>query len=79
MSLFQTCMNCGREALSECTGCHRVSYCSSFCQRKDWSNHQHSCGHNQDNGIPTSPPAHQPVDEEEIEEEEEDPDKDKES
>ncbi|XP_072016171.1 deformed epidermal autoregulatory factor 1 homolog isoform X2 [Amphiura filiformis] len=79
--LIKTCMNCGREALSECTGCHRVSYCSSFCQRKDWTSHQHACGHNHDNGIPSSPPIHHPVDEEEIEEEEEeeDPDKDKES
>ncbi|XP_072165634.1 deformed epidermal autoregulatory factor 1 homolog [Diadema setosum] len=45
--LIKSCANCGREATSECTGCHRVSYCSGFCQRKDWSNHQHSCGHSQ--------------------------------
>ncbi|XP_051545912.1 deformed epidermal autoregulatory factor 1 homolog [Myxocyprinus asiaticus] len=38
-----TCMNCGREALSECTGCHKVHYCSGFCQRKDWKEHQLSC------------------------------------
>ncbi|XP_077866385.1 deformed epidermal autoregulatory factor 1 homolog isoform X2 [Saccoglossus kowalevskii] len=44
--LIKTCVNCGREALSECTGCHRVSYCSSFCQRKDWATHQNSCGQN---------------------------------
>uniref|UniRef100_A0A8C0AFW1 MYND-type domain-containing protein n=1 Tax=Bos mutus grunniens TaxID=30521 RepID=A0A8C0AFW1_BOSMU len=30
----QSCVNCGREALSECTGCHKVNYCSTFCQRK---------------------------------------------
>ncbi|XP_030843906.1 deformed epidermal autoregulatory factor 1 homolog isoform X2 [Strongylocentrotus purpuratus] len=48
--LIKACANCGREATSECTGCHRVSYCSGFCQRKDWTSHQHSCGHNQ--GLP---------------------------
>ncbi|XP_068117409.1 deformed epidermal autoregulatory factor 1 homolog isoform X2 [Hyperolius riggenbachi] len=42
--LRQSCVNCGREALSECTGCHKVNYCSIFCQRKDWKDHQHMCG-----------------------------------
>ncbi|XP_033113843.1 deformed epidermal autoregulatory factor 1 homolog [Anneissia japonica] len=42
--LIKTCVNCGREAMSECTGCHQVSYCSSFCQRKDWASHQQTCG-----------------------------------
>lgn len=37
------CANCDREALLECTGCHRVSYCGAFCQRKDWNAHQESC------------------------------------
>ena len=32
--LQQSCVNCGREAMSECTGCHKVNYCSTFCQRK---------------------------------------------
>ncbi|XP_032894495.1 LOW QUALITY PROTEIN: deformed epidermal autoregulatory factor 1 homolog [Amblyraja radiata] len=40
----QTCVNCGREAMNECTGCHKVHYCSTFCQRKDWKDHQHVCG-----------------------------------
>ncbi|CAN9499017.1 unnamed protein product [Ophioblennius macclurei] len=39
----QMCVNCGRMAMSECTGCHKVNYCSTFCQRKDWKDHQHSC------------------------------------
>ncbi|KAJ8417096.1 hypothetical protein AAFF_G00283230 [Aldrovandia affinis] len=39
----QMCVNCGREATSECTGCHKVNYCSVFCQRKDWKDHQHIC------------------------------------
>lgn len=30
--LQQSCVNCGREALSECTGGHKVNYCSTFCQ-----------------------------------------------
>ncbi|CAG08761.1 unnamed protein product [Tetraodon nigroviridis] len=30
----QMCVNCGRVAISECTGCHKVNYCSAFCQRK---------------------------------------------
>ncbi|XP_067349479.1 deformed epidermal autoregulatory factor 1 homolog isoform X2 [Channa argus] len=39
----QICVNCGRVAMSECTGCHKVNYCSTFCQRKDWKDHQHTC------------------------------------
>eukprot|EP00066_Takifugu_rubripes_P016621 XP_011605887.1 PREDICTED: deformed epidermal autoregulatory factor 1 homolog isoform X6 [Takifugu rubripes] len=39
----QMCVNCGRVAISECTGCHKVNYCSTFCQRKDWKDHQHIC------------------------------------
>ncbi|XP_072291794.1 deformed epidermal autoregulatory factor 1 homolog [Eucyclogobius newberryi] len=41
--IMNMCVNCGREAISECTGCRKVSYCSSFCQRKDWKDHQLSC------------------------------------
>ncbi|XP_028651974.1 deformed epidermal autoregulatory factor 1 homolog [Erpetoichthys calabaricus] len=41
----QMCANCGREAINECTGCHKANYCSTFCQRKDWKDHQHICGH----------------------------------
>ncbi|XP_078538942.1 deformed epidermal autoregulatory factor 1 homolog isoform X2 [Lissotriton helveticus] len=40
----QSCVNCGREAMNECTGCHKVNYCSTFCQRKDWKDHQQICG-----------------------------------
>ncbi|XP_048828781.1 deformed epidermal autoregulatory factor 1 homolog isoform X3 [Brienomyrus brachyistius] len=39
----QMCVNCGREAMSECTGCRKVNYCSTFCQRKDWKDHQLCC------------------------------------
>uniref|UniRef100_UPI0037E8E09C deformed epidermal autoregulatory factor 1 homolog n=1 Tax=Semicossyphus pulcher TaxID=241346 RepID=UPI0037E8E09C len=39
----QMCVNCGRVAMSECNGCHKVNYCSAFCQRKDWKDHQHTC------------------------------------
>ncbi|XP_072277763.1 deformed epidermal autoregulatory factor 1 homolog isoform X1 [Pyxicephalus adspersus] len=45
--LRQSCVNCGREAFNECTGCHKVNYCSIFCQRKDWKDHQHLCGQTQ--------------------------------
>ncbi|XP_061077680.1 deformed epidermal autoregulatory factor 1 homolog isoform X2 [Conger conger] len=41
--IIKMCVNCGREASSECTGCHKVNYCSVFCQRKDWRDHQHCC------------------------------------
>uniref|UniRef100_T1IQ13 Deformed epidermal autoregulatory factor 1 n=1 Tax=Strigamia maritima TaxID=126957 RepID=T1IQ13_STRMM len=41
---FKRCANCNREAFSECTGCHNVSYCSTFCQQKDWVNHHTQCG-----------------------------------
>ncbi|MEQ2208944.1 hypothetical protein XENOCAPTIV_020151, partial [Xenoophorus captivus] len=30
----EMCVNCGRMAMSECTGCRKVNYCSTFCQRK---------------------------------------------
>ncbi|KAK1159833.1 hypothetical protein AOXY_G21259 [Acipenser oxyrinchus oxyrinchus] len=26
----QMCVNCGREAMNDCTGCHKVNYCSTF-------------------------------------------------
>ncbi|XP_061576813.1 deformed epidermal autoregulatory factor 1 homolog isoform X1 [Cololabis saira] len=39
----QMCVNCGRVAMSECNICHKVNYCSTFCQKKDWKDHQHSC------------------------------------
>ncbi|XP_075945777.1 deformed epidermal autoregulatory factor 1 homolog isoform X2 [Anarhichas minor] len=41
--IINMCVNCGRVAMSECTGCHKVNYCSAFCQRKDWKEHQHTC------------------------------------
>ncbi|XP_068169734.1 deformed epidermal autoregulatory factor 1 homolog isoform X2 [Antennarius striatus] len=41
--IINMCENCGRVAMSECTGCHKVNYCSTFCQRKDWRDHQHTC------------------------------------
>ncbi|KAG8197613.1 hypothetical protein JTE90_001544 [Oedothorax gibbosus] len=42
--MSKLCANCNREAFSECTGCHRVSYCSPFCQKKDWLMHKDECG-----------------------------------
>ncbi|XP_051160030.1 deformed epidermal autoregulatory factor 1 isoform X2 [Leptopilina boulardi] len=37
------CSNCNREAFAECSLCRRTPYCSTFCQRKDWSVHQGEC------------------------------------
>ncbi|XP_014664800.1 PREDICTED: deformed epidermal autoregulatory factor 1 homolog [Priapulus caudatus] len=37
------CANCNRDSYLECTGCRRVSYCSAFCQQKDWVSHQSVC------------------------------------
>uniref|UniRef100_A0A0A9YCZ0 Deformed epidermal autoregulatory factor 1 n=1 Tax=Lygus hesperus TaxID=30085 RepID=A0A0A9YCZ0_LYGHE len=37
------CANCNREAFAECSLCRRTPYCSTFCQRKDWANHQVEC------------------------------------
>lgn len=51
-----TCVNCGREASNECAGCHKVHYCSSFCQKKDWRDHQHSCS--QPTGVGIHDEAH---------------------
>ncbi|XP_076847035.1 deformed epidermal autoregulatory factor 1 homolog isoform X2 [Brachyhypopomus gauderio] len=52
-----TCVNCGREASCECAGCHKVHYCSSFCQKKDWKDHQHSCSQ-PSGGVVTHEEAH---------------------
>ncbi|XP_054724498.1 deformed epidermal autoregulatory factor 1 homolog isoform X2 [Uloborus diversus] len=43
---YKLCANCNREAVSKCTGCHRVSYCSAFCQRRDWRIHRDDCCEN---------------------------------
>jgi hypothetical protein len=40
--IFQ-CANCNRDAFAECSLCRRTPYCSTFCQRKDWSIHQVEC------------------------------------
>ena len=40
------CSNCKRttEKMKRCSRCHRVYYCSSFCQLVDWSNaHKKNC------------------------------------
>ncbi|XP_065221259.1 deformed epidermal autoregulatory factor 1 homolog [Planococcus citri] len=37
------CANCNREAYAECSLCRRTPYCSTFCQKKDWSMHQMNC------------------------------------
>ncbi|XP_065051637.1 deformed epidermal autoregulatory factor 1 homolog [Rhopilema esculentum] len=47
ITIIKNCQNCDRDALLECTGCHRVYYCSQFCQKKDWINHQRICGEQQ--------------------------------
>lgn len=48
------CVNCNRESELECSGCHNRAYCSDFCQRRDWANHQGECGR-------TSPPPGDPL------------------
>ncbi|KAI5701934.1 hypothetical protein M8J76_007683 [Diaphorina citri] len=37
------CANCNREAFAECSMCRQTPYCSTFCQRKDWTTHQVEC------------------------------------
>ncbi|CAH1390574.1 unnamed protein product [Nezara viridula] len=37
------CANCNRDAYAECSLCRRTPYCSTFCQRKDWTSHQVEC------------------------------------
>ncbi|KAJ6496311.1 hypothetical protein C8R45DRAFT_985563 [Mycena sanguinolenta] len=40
------CYKCFKEEdvrLSRCSGCHRVSYCSSECQKLDWKAHKPMC------------------------------------
>ncbi|KAJ6554867.1 hypothetical protein B0H19DRAFT_1154664 [Mycena capillaripes] len=40
------CYKCFKEEdvrLSRCSGCHRISYCSSECQKLDWKMHKPMC------------------------------------
>ena len=37
------CRGKGNPRLKECTGCRRVRYCSSQCQKKDWKSHKPYC------------------------------------
>ncbi|XP_014207749.1 deformed epidermal autoregulatory factor 1 homolog [Copidosoma floridanum] len=37
------CNKCGREAYAECSNCRRTPYCSTDCQREDWTDHQNIC------------------------------------
>ncbi|XP_050443414.1 deformed epidermal autoregulatory factor 1 homolog [Adelges cooleyi] len=41
------CANCNRDAFAECSLCRRTPYCSTFCQSKDWNNHQVECDSSQ--------------------------------
>ncbi|KAF2490834.1 hypothetical protein BU16DRAFT_543134 [Lophium mytilinum] len=34
---------CKVKPLRACTGCKRIAYCSTKCQRADWSRHKHYC------------------------------------
>lgn len=45
--LFLQCANCNRDAFAECSLCRRTPYCSTFCQSKDWNNHQVECDNSQ--------------------------------
>lgn len=40
----EICQACGQPANSECTGCHKATYCSTDCQEKDWNaGHRDAC------------------------------------
>eukprot|EP00742_Colponemidia_sp_Colp-10_P011237 GILJ01012460.1.p1 GENE.GILJ01012460.1~~GILJ01012460.1.p1 ORF type:complete len:247 (-),score=15.86 GILJ01012460.1:155-895(-) len=41
---FGMCYVCGKQASKKCGSCRQVTYCSSTCQRKDWSKHKLQCG-----------------------------------
>ncbi len=42
--LSMVCIGCGASrAVSRCTRCKRVSYCSKKCQQKDWRQHKLFC------------------------------------
>ncbi|XP_077302336.1 deformed epidermal autoregulatory factor 1-like isoform X2 [Arctopsyche grandis] len=43
MSTFKKCANCNREASAECSLCRQTPYCSTYCQKKDWTAHQMEC------------------------------------
>uniref|UniRef100_A0A8D9DWT5 Deformed epidermal autoregulatory factor 1 n=1 Tax=Cacopsylla melanoneura TaxID=428564 RepID=A0A8D9DWT5_9HEMI len=45
------CANCNREAFAECSMCRQTPYCSTFCQRKDWTTHQVECLKTDQNSI----------------------------
>jgi len=39
----ELCTNCAKAAGRRCSNCHKASYCSSACQKSDWSVHRNSC------------------------------------
>jgi len=47
LCFFLQCANCNRDAFAECSLCRRTPYCSTFCQSKDWNNHQVECDNSQ--------------------------------
>ena len=42
---LKRCLVCKMRATKTCSGCGIASYCSSKCQKKDWSMHKKQCQH----------------------------------
>lgn len=42
--MLDLCSECNlTEAKYQCSGCHKVKYCSQKCQINNWNNHKSSC------------------------------------
>lgn len=41
--IIHKCVKCGQNATQRCSGCKKVYYCSTDCQKADWSTHKSNC------------------------------------
>ena len=43
MRVTRACAVCGGDAITMCSGCFSVAYCSQKCQKTHWATHKSQC------------------------------------
>ena len=43
MRVTRACAVCGGDAITMCSGCFSVAYCSQKCQKSHWATHKAQC------------------------------------